>query len=176
MQEKIAPVKDEQTVTTRGERVKALIDGVVLHPLLTHEDHRGDLTELYSDVHRVSDEPIVYIYQASIRPGMTKAWLVHQHQEDRICAVAGFMRWALYDDRADSPTYRQLDIFTISERNRAILRIPRGVWHGVQNIGQDEAIFVNTPTAPYNHENPDKLRLPLKNDLIPFDFSDFPQR
>ena len=50
--------------------------------------------------------------------------------------------------------------------------IPRGVYHAVQNIGTTEALFVNMPTRPYNHGDPDKFRLPLKNDLIPFDFGD----
>lgn len=46
------------------------------------------------------------------------------------------------------------------------------MYHAIQNIGRDEAFFVNMPTEPYNHEDPDKYRLPLKNDLIPFAFED----
>jgi dTDP-4-dehydrorhamnose 3,5-epimerase len=33
---------------------------------------------------------------------------------------------------------------------------------------------MNLPTRPYNHEDPDKYRLPLKNDYIPFSFDDEP--
>ena len=54
-----------------------------------------------------------------------------------------------------------------SEKNRALLVIPRGVYHAVQNIGITDAIFVNMPTRPYDHEDPDKFRLPLKNSLHP---------
>ena len=50
--------------------------------------------------------------------------------------------------------------------------IPKGVFHAVQNLGQTEAVFINLPTRAYNHEDPDKYRLPLKNDLIPFSFDD----
>jgi dTDP-4-dehydrorhamnose 3,5-epimerase len=32
----------------------------------------------------------------------------------------------------------------------------------------------NLPTWPYDHADPDKYRLPIKNDLIPFDFDDGP--
>ena len=44
----------------------------------------------------------------------------------------------------------------------------------MKNIGQTEAVFINLPTRAYNHEDPDKYRLPLKNDLIPFSFDDAP--
>jgi dTDP-4-dehydrorhamnose 3,5-epimerase len=60
---------------------------------------------------------------------------------------------------------------TVSERNRALIIIPIGVYHAVKNIGTEEAQFMNFPTKPYNRESPDKYRLPVKNDLIPFDFS-----
>jgi len=74
----------------------------------------------------------------------------------------------------DSPTYRLLNVLTISERHRALIVIPRGVYHAIQNIGERTATFINMPTAPYNHADPDKYRLPLKNDLIPFAFEDPP--
>jgi dTDP-4-dehydrorhamnose 3,5-epimerase len=61
-----------------------------------------------------------------------------------------------------------------SERAPALLVIPRGVYHAVRNIGTTDAIFVNMPTRAYDHGDPDKLRLPLKNGVIPFDFDDGP--
>ena len=39
----------------------------------------------------------------------------------------------------------------------------------------DRLFFVNMPTRPYEHESPDKLRLPLKTPMIPFDFDDGPE-
>jgi dTDP-4-dehydrorhamnose 3,5-epimerase len=48
--------------------------------------------------------------------------------------------------------------------------IPRGIFHAVQNVGEVEAIILDMPSVPYNHANPDKFRLPLKNDLIPYQF------
>ena len=84
------------------------------------------------------------------------------------------LRWALYDDRAGSPTHGRLNDLVFSERAPALLVIPRGVYHAVRNIGTSEAIFLNMPTRAYEHDSPDKLRLPLKNSLIPFDFDDGP--
>ena len=167
------PVKDVQTVTAEGERVRPLIHGLVLHRLTTHEDKRGDLFELYNPAWGLSPEPLVYAYQVSLRPGAIKGWVMHEKQEDRLAILFGYMRWALFDDREDSPTYRLLNVINVSERNRSLLIIPRRVWHAVENVGISDAVFVNMPTHPYRHANPDKYRLPLKNDVIPFDFSDW---
>jgi dTDP-4-dehydrorhamnose 3,5-epimerase len=49
--------------------------------------------------------------------------------------------------------------------------IPPGVYHAVQNVGEHDAIFVNMPSAPYNHADPDKYRLPIGNDYIPYQFN-----
>jgi dTDP-4-dehydrorhamnose 3,5-epimerase len=48
--------------------------------------------------------------------------------------------------------------------------IPRGIYHAVQNVGEHDALFINLPTAAYNHSDPDKYRLPIKN--APFSFED----
>jgi dTDP-4-dehydrorhamnose 3,5-epimerase len=44
------------------------------------------------------------------------------------------------------------------------------VWHADHNIGTTDVIVVNFPTKPYEHANPDKYRLPLNTDLIPYSF------
>lgn len=97
---------------------------------------------------------------------------MHTKQDDRIFTSLGAMRWALFDYRKESPTFGMLNHFLISELNRAIMVVPKGVIHAVQNVGRTDAIFVNFPTLPYNHSDPDKYRLPLKNDVIPFNFDD----
>ena len=65
-----------------------------------------------------------------------------------------------------------LNVFTVTDHHRAMIRIPRGVWHGVQNVGEVDGVFIYFPTRPYDYADPDKYRLPLQNDLIPFDFGE----
>jgi dTDP-4-dehydrorhamnose 3,5-epimerase len=168
----VAPVKDEQTVTATWEPVRRRISGVVVKRLPPLEDERGEICEMYRPAWGIHPAPLVYVYQVMIRPGKIKGWQVHRKQDDRIFVSRGALRFALFDDRADAPTHRQLDVFTVTERNRALVVIPAGVYHAIQNVGVDDAFFVNMPTEPYNHENPDKYRLPIKNDLIPFAFED----
>lgn len=168
--DQVTPVKDEPSVTPEGTPLKPLIVGVKVRYQRSIEDARGEITEVYRPSWGMHDDPLVYVYQVSIRPGMIKGWVVHERQEDRIFHIMGTTRWVLYDDRAGSPTRGLLNEFVFSEKNRALMVTPRGVYHAVQNIGVGDAVFINMPTQPYDHGDPDKLRLPLKNGLIPFNF------
>jgi dTDP-4-dehydrorhamnose 3,5-epimerase len=168
----VAPVKEQPSVTPDGVPLKPLIEGVRVRYQRPIEDARGEVTEVYRPSWGMSDEPLVYVYQVAVRPGAIKGWVVHERQDDRLFHISGTTHWALYDNRSDSPSHGQLNELVFSEKNRAVLIIPRGVYHAVQNIGTTDAIFINMPTRAYDHGDPDKYRLPLKNGLIPFSFSD----
>jgi len=163
--------KDRQTVTETGALVMPLIDGLQVRHLPTIEDPRGEVVELFRETWGISSDPLVYVYGVSVRPDAIKGWTVHKKQDDRIAVLHGVLHWVFFDNREASPTYRRLNAFTFSDKNRALFNIPRGVFHAVQNLGTEDAFFVNMPTRPYDHADPDKYRLPLKNDLIPYDFS-----
>jgi len=162
--------KFEQTVTSEGERVDALIAGVVTRQAVTHPDERGTLTEVFNPAWDLSDEPLVYVYQVTIRPGQVKGFVLHRTHSDRLFFSLGTAKVVLYDDREGSPTRGMLNELHFSEHNRAHLVIPPGVWHAVKNVGSTDALFVNCPTKPYNHEDPDKWSLPKDSDLIPYSF------
>jgi dTDP-4-dehydrorhamnose 3,5-epimerase len=166
------PRPDAATVTPDGTPLTPRIDGVVLRYQRPIEDRRGEVLEVYRPSWGVDDEPLVYVYQVRIRPGAIKGWVRHDIQADRLFMITGALRWGLYDDRPGSPTHGQVNDVVLSERAPALLIIPRGVWHAVQNIGTADAIFINMPTRPYDHAAPDKVRLPLRTARIPFDFDD----
>ena len=171
---KAAPCKDTQTVRPDGSPVAPAIHDVRIKRLAPIEDERGEVNEIYRAEWGLHDEPLVYAYHAMIRPGKVKGWIVHQKQDDRLFHMLGTVQWALFDDRAGSPSHGTVQTFVVSERSRALFVIPQGVWHAVKNIGITDAYFINLPTRPYLHEDPDKYRLPLRNDRIPFAFEDRP--
>ena len=168
----VVPRKDAQSVTREGEWVTPLIDGVVIHRIPPQEDERGEIVEIWNQQWPGLDEPVVHVYKVTTRPGKTRAWQMHKLQDDRLFVSRGRLRFGLFDDREGSPTRGMLNVFTLSDHQRAMVRIPRGVWHGVQNVGEGDGVFVNLPTRAYQYDDPDKYRLPIQNDLIPFDFSD----
>ena len=162
--------KDRQTVTREGAPLMDPIEGVRERKAVTHVDERGTVCELFSPAWGLDDAPLVYVYQATLRPGWVKGWVLHYEQADRLFFSTGRLRVVLFDGRTDSPTFRNLNQFEVGELNRCLLRIPAGVYHAVHNIGSTEAYFYNMPTKPYRHEDPDKFRLSLNNDLIPYKF------
>ena len=132
-------------------------------------DERGRLMEILR-----SDEEIFLnfgqVYMTTAYPGIIKAWHYHKKQDDYFTCISGTMRLALYDARKDSPTYKEINDFTINLENPILVKIPRLVYHGFKCVGDKEAIVINTPTLPYNPDEPDEYRLnAFKND-IPYDW------
>ena len=164
--------KDLQTVTASGDLVADFIEGVVIHYPKTHPDERGDLCEIYNPAWELLDAPLVYVYQVSVRPGKVRGWVVHQSQDDRLFVSLGTLKIVLYDAREDSATMGKVNEIYLSEYNRGIVVIPRGVFHAIQNVGDTAGLFINMPTEPYSHEDPDKFRLPPNNEVIPYRFED----
>jgi dTDP-4-dehydrorhamnose 3,5-epimerase len=163
---------DPQTVTPEGEAVTPWIAGVKVRPALTHPDERGEVCEIFNPAWGFHDEPMVYAYQICIRPHKVKGWVVHREQDDRLFMSLGTVKIVLYDDRSDSPTYGMINEVCLGERNRALITIPKSVYHAIQNVGDVDAVLINLPTRPYNHAKPDKFRLPLDTDQIPYRFED----
>jgi dTDP-4-dehydrorhamnose 3,5-epimerase len=112
----------------------------------------------------------VFAYCFTIRPGIVKGWNLHRRHDDRYAILKGEMELFLFDPRPESSTCGEVCRIVLSDQARALVNIPRNVWHADRNIGASDVVVVNFPTEPYDHENPDKYRLPLDTDLIPFSF------
>jgi dTDP-4-dehydrorhamnose 3,5-epimerase len=166
--------QDAQTVSSDGEPVGKLIDGVVIRHQITQVDERGTLCEILDSRWNVADSPIVYVYQFTIRPGKAKGWHVHRLHDDRIFISRGELKVVLYDDRDDSPTHGAINEIYRSELRRSVMVIPRGVFHAHVNIGTSDAHLISMPTREYDHEAPDVYRLPLDTDAIPYRFENLP--
>jgi dTDP-4-dehydrorhamnose 3,5-epimerase len=166
----LEPRQDPQTVTPSGERVAPLIDGVKLRYAVTQVDERGTICEILNPAWGFHDAPIVYVYELTVAPYRVKGWVVHYEQEDRLFLRHGRVKIVLYDDRPQSKTYKMVNVICLSDQNRALLAFPTHIYHAIQNIGENEAVLINMPTRPYKHAKPDKYRLPLNNDKIPYRF------
>src|SRR5580700_7201958 len=100
-----SPKKDIPTVTVEGQPLVQLIDGVSLRSSVTHVDDRGTLCEIHTPHKAPLADPVVYVYQFTIRPGKMKGWHVHHLHDDRIFISQGQVKVVLYDSRPDSPTF-----------------------------------------------------------------------
>ena len=148
-----------------------VIHGVREYRPTTHEDDRGSLCELYSQSWNFDDIPMVHAYLVTVRPGRVKGWALHEDQVDRYFFACGSAKLVLYDARNGSPTYGLVTEKVYSESNRALVSVPPGIYHAVECVGSADALLFNIPSDPYNYEAPDKLTLPLENDVIPYSFA-----
>lgn len=164
------PIQDPASVNAVGEPLMQLPDGVRFRRATTHLDARGSVCEMFDPRWNWHPEPIVFVYMFSLRPRMVKGWGLHKLHEDRYFVVLGEMEIVMYDARPESPTRGQVSSVVLSEYNRGLVNIPAGVWHANRNLGNKDAVVVNFPTKPYDHVSPDKYRLPLDTDQIPYKF------
>ena len=163
--------KDKATVSADGRSLDQLPQGVSFHEVATHIDDRGSVFEMFDPRWGWHPAPMVFAYCFTIRPGHLKGWGVHRKHEDRYFVMFGEMEVVLYDERPDSPTCGLVSKFVLSEHNRRLVNIPAGIWHADHNIGSKDSVVVNFPTIPYDHTDPDKFRLPIDTDKIPYKFN-----
>lgn len=144
-----------------------MIDGVTVTPLAFNSDLRGSLCELLT-MRDGLIEPIVHVYHVTAEPGSVRAWVYHRLQYDRLAFVNGRFKVVLYDIRPNSSTYGMLNVLNLGRDHPGLLRIPPYVIHAVQNIGEETAAFVNLPTQAWQPSAPDKYRLPVNDQRIPY--------
>ena len=164
------PIQDVQTVTPDGESIQQIPFGVTFHDLPTQVDERGEICELFDPRWGWHMDPLVFAYSFTIRPGVIKGWGLHKKHEDRYCIYYGSMDVVLYDVRPDSPTKGLVSKIILSQYRRRLMNIPAGIWHADRNIGDTDVVVINFPTIQYDHADPDKYRLPLDTDQIPYKF------
>jgi dTDP-4-dehydrorhamnose 3,5-epimerase len=165
-----AAKRDGATVSASGVSKERLTEGVIFKSLPTHSDARGSVVEMFDPRWQWHADPLVFVYSFTIKPGFAKGWNLHKEHEDRYFILQGEMELVLFDPRPQSSTYGEVCRIVLSEKNRRIVNVPKNVWHADHNIGSSEVVVVNFPTVAYDHSNPDKWRLPLDTDLIPYSF------
>lgn len=151
----------------RGNQV---IEGVVVKKLRVIPDERGRLMEIFRSDDEIF-ERFGQVYVTTTYPGVIKAWHLHKRQTDHVACIKGMIKLALYDPREGSPTKGEVNELFIGEHNPALVRIPKGVYHGWKGIGEFEALIVNCPDEVYNYAEPDEYRLPYDTEEIPYDWS-----
>jgi dTDP-4-dehydrorhamnose 3,5-epimerase len=88
------------------------------------------------------------IYLTTLAPGSLSAWHLHRDHEDPLYVAAGRVRIVLFDAREGSRTAGVLNQFCVGSRDRQVIVVPPGVYHGFRNEGDAEALILSLPIAP----------------------------
>ena len=153
-------------VSVQNYQPKKKIEGVKIISLKIHSGEDGTFEELL----RVSDQDIVkalpnfkirQINRSEILPGKIKGWHLHFNQEDVwYLSPNDHVMVGLWDLRENSPT-KGLKMRAVMGANHSqLLLIPRGVAHGVVNLGEKTATIIYFINQRFDPHHPDEQRLP----------------
>ncbi|MEO7815164.1 MAG: dTDP-4-dehydrorhamnose 3,5-epimerase family protein [Sphingomicrobium sp.] len=163
--------KDGQIVTEEWQFLQSPIDGVVVREVKHVPRDHGVITEMYRSEWDPTGLPVTHSYQSRLFPGAIGAWSCHAHSIDRLFVNQGHVKLVLYDGRETSPTFGQLNEVHCGDARPMFVVLPCGVWHGLQNLGTNDALMINFPTSAYDYRDPDHYRLPWDSDKIPYHWS-----
>ena len=167
----MAAAKDSQSITSDWNSLQEPIEGVIIKEVKNVIKGNADvLCEIFRREWLPANNDIDQVFQSLMMPGSISAWHVHQLTTDRLFVSQGLFRIVLYDARPDSTTYECINEFRLGDVRPALLVIPPGVWHAVQNIATTSAVLLNLVDQAYRYEDPDHWRLPVNTDKIPYQF------
>jgi dTDP-4-dehydrorhamnose 3,5-epimerase len=164
--------KDGQSVRPDWLPAQKTIDGVRIREVRNVQKGHGLLTEVFRADWRLDDGVIAQVFQVALGPGEISAWHAHRRTLDRLFANRGAVRIVLYDARTSSPTHGQVNEFRFGEHRPALLIVPPGIWHGVENLRGEPSALLNLVDHAYSYEDPDHWRLPVDSPRIPFSFGE----
>ena len=162
--------KDPQTVHADWTPAQEQIDGVRVYEVRNVTKGRGQLTEIFRSDWDLDGGEIDQIFQVLLDGGEVSAWHVHRVTMDRLFVNLGAVRIVLYDARSDSPTFGLVNEYRFGLHRPALLVIPAGIWHGLQNLRNTPSTVLNMVDMAYSYENPDQWRLPWDSAEIPYRF------
>lgn len=149
-----------------------MIFGVEFKELVTHYDERGYFREVIRTTDPFFNGAFGQWSHAKSFQGSAKAWHVHAKQTDWWYCPIGIVKCALYDTRADSPTFRDLDEFFLGESDAGrVVKIPPGVAHGYKVVEGPAHLFYLTSSV---YDPADEGRIPHDAPEIGYDWTKGP--
>lgn len=136
-----------------------MIDGVSLHPLKHIQVPKGDI---YHALKSTDDDFCGFgeAYFSEIEAGMTKGWKRHNRMTLNLVVVSGKIRFVIYDDRTQSPTYGEFQEITLSpDQNYQRLTIAPGLWMAFHGEADNTSMLMDIIPEPHDPTEADKKDL-----------------
>lgn len=141
---------------TRTKEVKDIfttgkIHDVIVYPLKKFVDERGWLAELFRHDELQEEFYPQMAYISVTEPLFQRGPHEHRDQADLFCFIgSGNFKLRLWDNREDSPTYRNVMTMFVGADNPQAVIIPKGVVHAYKNISKTEkGVVINCPNRLY---------------------------
>ena len=160
--------KDGQQISDDWHKLGDTIEGVCVREVRHVPRDHGVITEIFRPEWDPTRLPVVHIYQSRLFPGALGAWSCHARTTDRLFVCQGHLKIVLYDARDGSSTKGSFMELHGGDARPCLIVVPPGIWHGLQNLGQVDALVLNCPSEAYDYKDPDHYRLPYDSSEIPY--------
>jgi dTDP-4-dehydrorhamnose 3,5-epimerase len=132
------------------------IEGVQIQDLKQFIDDRGRV------MHMLRSDNLLFsgfgeVYFSEILPGVIKAWKRHKRMTQHFAVPVGMVRLVVYDDRAESSTRHQVEVFEIGAGNYQLIKIPPKLWYGFKCTSQVPALIANVTDIPHFGEESEAI-------------------
>jgi dTDP-4-dehydrorhamnose 3,5-epimerase len=140
------------------------LTGVTLTPLKIIEGSAGNVMHALKAT-ETSFAGFGEAYFSSVQLDAKKGWKKHRQMILNLVVVSGAIKFILFDDRAESPSFRQFDEITLSLQNYHRLTVPAGIWMAFTGVSNETNLLLNIASIP--HDPLEAENLPLENNIIP---------
>lgn len=140
-----------QTARKDAEFTKGKIQDVVVYPLKKFVDERGWLAELFRHDEIEEEFYPQMAYISITEPNFQRGPHEHISQADLFCFIGtGNFKLKMWDNRQDSPTFRNVMTLFVGADNPQAVIVPKGVVHAYKNISPTEkGVVINCPNRLY---------------------------
>lgn len=129
------------------------VDGVEIKKLKKYTDERGWLMEVFRKDEIRGEYLPAMSYVSLTRPGVARGPHEHKDQADYFCFVGpSDFKVYLWDNRKDSPTYKNMMTVVAGESDPMVIIVPRKVVHGYKNVGETDGMVINCPNRLFMGE------------------------
>ncbi len=128
------------------------IPGVEIIPLRPHRDGRGGLLKVLMRHQLGGAERFGEIYLSWAEPGAVKAEHYHEKTCEWFCALRG--EGILWLEEVNSGRQMRIEM---NESAPITVRVPPGVAHAVQNVGEQRLDLLAYADRPYNPHDADTI-------------------
>ena len=142
-----------------------MIQGVIVKEMKRISDDRGRIMHLLKSSENVMDN-VGEVYCSTVYPGIVKGWHGHHKMQLNYIVIKGMIKFVLYDERKDSPTFGKIQEISMGEHNYVRVTVPPKVWNGFMGLGTEEAMVINITNMPHDPE--EIYRCDPHNNNIPY--------
>lgn len=134
-----------------------MIEGLQYNKVESFIDDRGFLSQILPEGDKSFNIKRIYS-TGNFSKGTIRGFHKHSRERKAFFVTSGAAKFVAVDDRKDSPTYKQIDTFVLSQLNPSVLVVPTGVYTGWMSL-EDKTVIIGISSEPFDKNNPDDERL-----------------